>query len=42
MHLYVNTLPIVVLFVLAFLAAPCSADEDLVETFKNIDVFRLR
>ncbi|KAK6015409.1 hypothetical protein OSTOST_19166 [Ostertagia ostertagi] len=42
MRLCVNTLPIVVLCVVAFLATPSTADEDLVETFKNIDVFRLR
>ncbi|RCN44837.1 hypothetical protein ANCCAN_09189, partial [Ancylostoma caninum] len=36
------SLPILVLSLIAFLAAPCSADEDLLETFKNIDVFKLR
>lgn len=36
------SLPIVLFSLIAFLAAPCSADEDLLETFKNIDVFKLR
>ncbi|CAJ0593050.1 unnamed protein product [Cylicocyclus nassatus] len=36
------SVPLVILFFIAFFSTPCSADEDLVETFKNIDVFKLR
>ncbi|WKX92538.1 hypothetical protein Q1695_010516 [Nippostrongylus brasiliensis] len=42
MRVPVASLPVVALFAMAFLAVPTSADEDLMETFKNIDVFRLR
>ncbi|KJH51083.1 hypothetical protein DICVIV_02750 [Dictyocaulus viviparus] len=40
MRVYLATLPIITMLLL--LVTPCTADEDLVETFKNIDVFRLR
>ncbi|KAE9419236.1 hypothetical protein Angca_004836 [Angiostrongylus cantonensis] len=36
------TMPIVALPIVLLLVTPSSADEDLMETFKNIDVFRLR
>uniref|UniRef100_A0A158P7G1 SapB_1 domain-containing protein n=1 Tax=Angiostrongylus cantonensis TaxID=6313 RepID=A0A158P7G1_ANGCA len=35
-------MPIVALPIVLLLVTPSSADEDLMETFKNIDVFRLR